>query len=271
MNSILAIMVISLFGCKPIAHSGAEDKSLSRAGKAIVDEVLTKTQKLAKSRTVENAIRRAVSDGELDDLKKLIKKGDELADAASLAYYQELERKQRVWAGAMNRFRNSILFEDEVRGSVLKDIEHLNQIATRTAEEVRKYSSKLETTALQIDEIVRSVDGNKFDTAFDLCCREAILPKDTPVEKTGEFLSEAIGTTKSNRVAEAGIWESEIPIIIHRRIRKFEGETLWNISPKAFNDAINKLRLKVSDLELASKDLDAVERDFRKILVDSIK
>ena len=249
-----AILVVS--ACKPAdrSQSESEGKFANQVRKSI--DALTKTQKLAKTRVVKDAVKKAVDDGELDDLKKLIIKGDNLADAASLAYYRGFKNKQEEFTDAVYiHYRQIYKAAQEETRTVGDTVYYMREQFGELSKKIRGFASSLETRALQMDELVKAtktskpindVDNDRFNVAIGLCCRQASLPT-VPISKSKKALS--------------SMFKDEY-LTINRamsKIKLLEGFTM------------KEFRLAYTDMDLARTGLLTNLKDYEKIMLDAVK
>lgn len=272
-----AILVVS--ACKPAdrSQSESEGKFANQVRKSI--DALTKTQKLAKTRVVKDAVKKAVDDGELDDLKKLIIKGDNLADAASLAYYRGFKNKQEEFADTVNNYYKRFKLEERY-GEPSRTREIVNDmklLVTELSEVIRRFASSLETRALQMDELVKAtktskpindVDNDRFNVALGLCCRQASLPEVT-VGKSKKTLSSMfqnehhsinLAINKIERIKDSFI---KLP-----EKHAASADDILTLNAYPF---MKEFRLAYTDMDLARTGLLTNLKDYEKIVLDAVK
>lgn len=183
----VSVILLSVIGCKTTPSS--DDKVLDvglRKGKQIgkiADQAFfIRASRLAETKPVRDAVRKAIDDGDLGDLKKLIKGGDALGEAAGLAYY-------RVFKGEQDKFVEKVDWHINKFDEIKKDTNKMSTHFTPSekvnstvayvqylSEVMRDFSSLLEKRVKQVDEIVSSVKGKdeKFDALLSLCCSTAL-------------------------------------------------------------------------------------------------
>ena len=197
----LPALLVAIIGCKTTPRS--EEKGLEIVARSkhlgTVAEVfgrsyheIVNVHDLLKLRDV---LKNAIDDGDLGDLKKLTKEGGKLGDAASVGYYRVFKKKQDEFvegigfhAKAIDNLAHGRHWSDFTKTTNERADETLNQIRSLT-NDIRNFSSLLETKALQVSEIVSAVKGNdqKFTTALSLCCRSTELTSDSVVKNRKTF------------------------------------------------------------------------------------
>jgi len=242
----IGILLVSAIGCKTTPSS--DDKALDvglRTGKqigAVADQAFIRASRLAETKPVRDAVRKAIDDGDLGDLKKLIKQGDALGDAAGLAYYQAFKGELDKFAQNVDWHINKL---DEIKKDTNKMSTHFTPLekvdSTVTyvqylTQEIRNFSVLLEKRVKQVDEIVSSVKGKdeKFNAVLSLCCRTAL--------RAAEPLRELSGTTAvKNRKYFRDLFQTE-----HQSIRTAIDRAKTTSLKKSSQEFYDKARIGLS-------------------------
>lgn len=257
------LLMLVVFACKPADRSQSEGKFANQLRKSV--DALTKTQKLANKRVVKDAVKKAVDEGELDDLKKILKKGDKLSDAASLAYYRVFQEKQKSFIKEVNfqlsRIHHMWSNFGEKTSTVSPDfVEDLIVYMKLTTKQLWDHSSLLERKILQEDDLIKSLSSQqpKFDFVFGLCCRKSTLPE--PVSKSSRTLSIVLD-------------EEFIPVTVTMKKLSSMKESM-TIGPEGYlvhKDLLDQHKIALSELSLAKSGLLKDVADYKKILVKAVE
>ena len=245
------LVILCLLSTQQTALSG----NLTKATRQLIN-----SQKLVDSRKIKNAITKAVGDGELGDLKNLLKRGDTLSDAASLAYYRTFKDAQDQFLKNVNQRLSKIakvkageLDEELPTVSLRVDLVTNDILVIRHF--IREFLSSLKVRNSQITDLVHS--NKKLKTIYGLCCRKTSAPNPLTTKSLSDiFLDE------HNSVDE-----------VVTRISRMRNHT-YHFYPHFFEEKTyidNRFKSTIMEIDKANSNLKEGLEIYRILVLDAIK
>ena len=215
-------------------------------------------------------------------MKKFIKEGDALGDAARLGYYRVFKKTQDDFLKKVDRGVEGIA-KRGVGSAQLLVSQTIHERADGAlgvieyfSEEIRIFSSLLENRAKQVDELVRLENGivERFNTAVRLCCRQGEKTKGLDLGLAGQ-------PVVKNKKAFRDIFQEEHRSVLtvaetskpryYQTVERLVDNSLNSRSYSFANSLYpNSVRSKhaavLSDFDAARTELSNAFRDYRELL-----
>ena len=254
---LLVSSVVIAYGCKPVDRSESETQSLRKIAKGL--EAITVSKKLTDSLSVRQVVKQAVDDGQLEDLKKLLKKGGDLSDDVALAYYRAIKERKLLLHSRI-REKNMVLSHIGDHPMHPEEITLIERTAKISAEIVEEYTSLVKRTTNQISEIVQSTTNDKMDTAISLCCRESKLTN-TGLPKNKKAFGQVLNN--SNNFGRSLDFGNDGALAASSRLDKYK-----NVD--ALYDPVIKARRAIHNFMELNVELSKTLKNYNDTLLETI-
>jgi len=264
-------LLVAAIGCKTTPRS--EEKGLNvvaKKGKQIAahtDRVkaLFKNFSPAEKERLQSAVQKA-KDGELGDLKKLVKEGDSLGEMASVTYYYSFQLEQKELLKEIDSIRKRLDMAYTIR-SIKAGFNTTEQSKEALTELTQLFTKRTTQTvelikSVKSNEVVGDISSEKFMVAFDLCCIKGRLNA-TSIQE--DILREAIQVEQAMikfDLLRVSVTQNEFDRFLQIP------ETLTMPSYNAPNSRAKKLN---RDFKRAVSDLDAALDNYVNSVVEAVK
>lgn len=270
------VLCLAIYGCNP-ASTPERKAGLSQIRKTMITKKLRPTFTGLPTRDgvlpkINKAVKKAIETDDVEVLARLIKKGGKIRDEATLAYYLWFKNKHGELLDSIAYYRNEINKTYNLENkyaSIIDKEESINANTKFLTENIRVLSSLIETRALLFSELLETIGegtDNKFELAFELCCRSATLTEDLNVKTRSTFrdifkseyghISKEMERVSSIKTSTEDVFENAI------LIRK----------PASDSHRFSvKIRYDFIDMGMARTELSKNLKYFRDILWSAIK